>query len=75
MEIMFIDQEALFATIGKNIRFIELIPIFNRTKEDRYKEFGVVMRHKNKTVFEVKHTECDNDFKSIIGEVCNEMRI
>ena len=35
----------------------------------------VVIRHLNKAVFSIKHIECDGEFKSIMDEVRNEMRI
>ena len=37
--------------------------------------FDVVMRHYNKSEFDVNCVECDGKFKSDIDEVSNEMRI
>ena len=67
MEIMFINQQALFTSIDKDINFRELVPLANRTKEECYRALDVVMRHYNKSVFSVKRIECDGDFKSIVG--------
>ena len=53
--------------------FLVLVPIFNRKKEECHKDFDVVMRHDSKSWFSVKRTEREGDFKSIMGEVYNEM--
>ena len=34
MEIMFINKQALFKKIDKHTRFLELVPLANRTKEE-----------------------------------------
>ena len=36
---------------------------------------GVVMRHYNKAGFYFKCIECDDEFKSVMHEVCDEMGI
>ena len=44
MDIMFINKQALFATIEKDVRFQGLVPLDNRTKKDIYGALDVVMR-------------------------------
>ena len=54
MDIMFINQQALFVTIYKDVRFSELVPLVNITKEEYYRALDVVTRHYKKIVFLVK---------------------
>ena len=54
MDIMFINQQALFTTINKYIRFHGLVPLSNRAKGGCYRALYVVMRHYNKVGFSVK---------------------
>ena len=75
MEIMFPNHQALLTTINKYIRFLGLYPFGNRTKEYCYRALDVVMRHYNKSVFAVKHIECDRKLKASIDEVCDDMGI
>ena len=63
MEIMFINQQALFTTIDKDINFRELVPLANRTKEECYRDLYVVMRYYNKSGFAVRCIECDGKFE------------
>ena len=63
MEIMFINQQELFTTIDKYIRFRGLLPLANITQEECYRALYLVMRHYNKAGFSVKHIECDDQFK------------
>ena len=68
MDIMFINQQALFATIEKYVRFRVLFPLANRTKEYFYRDMDVLMRHK-KAVFDDKSIEYCGGFKSVMDEV------
>ena len=51
MDIIFINKQALFTTIDKNIWFRGLFTLSNRTKEECYRALSKVMRHYNKSVF------------------------
>ena len=75
MDIMFINQQALFTTIGKYIGLRLLVPISDITNEESYRDLYVVMRHYKKSVFCAKLIECESKFKSIMDEVSNEMGI
>ena len=48
MEIMFTNKQGLFTTINKDIPFIGLYPLGNRTQEECYRYLYVVMRYYNK---------------------------
>ena len=65
----------MFTTVDKYIRFFVLVPLANITEEEWYRALDAVMRYYNKPVFSVKHIECDGEFKSIMGEVRNDMVI
>ena len=75
MYIMFINQQALFTKIDKDIWFYELVPLENIIKEYCYVALDVVMRHYNKAVSAIKVIECDDEFKSITDEVRDDMVI
>ena len=75
MGIMFINQQALFSTIDRYIQFYGLVTLFNRKKEECYRDLDAVMRHYNKSVCSIKRIECGDDFKSITDEVSNDMEI
>ena len=62
MDIMFINQQALFTTTEKDIWSWGLVWIDNRTKEDYYRYFCVVMKYYKKVGFAVKCIECDGGF-------------
>ena len=63
IDIMLINQQALFTIIGKDIRFRGLFPLDNRIKEECYRYLDVVMRHYNKADFSVESIDCDGEFK------------
>ena len=63
MEIMFINQQELFTTIDKYIRFCGSVPLSNITQEECYRDLDAAMRYYNKAGFSVKHIECDDQFK------------
>ena len=42
---MFINQQGFFTTTDKDIRFRGLVPLTNRTKEERYRALDIVTRH------------------------------
>ena len=50
IDIMFINKQALLPKIDKYIWFIGLVPLSNRTKEECYRDLGVIMRHYNKSI-------------------------
>ena len=75
MYIIFINQQALFATIDKEILFIGLVPLDNRSKEQCYRSLDAVMRHYNKSGFAVKQNEYECELISIMDEVCNDTEI
>ena len=45
MDIIFINQQALFTNIDKGIRISVLVPLYNRTNKECYKDLDVVTRH------------------------------
>ena len=59
MYIIFINQQALFTKIDKDIRFCVLVPLANITKEEFYEDLNVVIIHYSKEGFSVKRIECD----------------
>ena len=69
MDIMFINQQALFTIICKDLRFHGLFSLANRTKEECYRDLDVVLRHYKKSGFSVKRIECDRYFKLIMHKV------
>ena len=75
MDIMFFSQQTLFTTIEKGVWFQGLVPLANRTKEECYRDLGLVIINYKKTVFVVKCIECDGKFKTIMDEVSNDMGI
>ena len=75
MEIIFINQKALFTTIYKDIRFLGLVTISNITKEGCNRDLNVVIRYYNKAGFSVKRIECDGKFKQIMDEGSDDMGI
>ena len=75
MTIMFINQQALFTLIDKDMRFLVLLLISNIKKEECYRDLDVVTRHERKPGFFVQHIEYGGEFKSVMDEVIDEIGI
>ena len=73
VDIMLINQQALFTTVDKYIRFWWFVPLANITKEECYRDLYVIIRYNNKPGFTFKRIECDGEFKSNMDEVRNDM--
>ena len=75
MDIIFINEQVLFTTIDKDIRFCGLLTLANGTKEECYRALDVLMVNNNKPLFTIKLIKCDSNFKSMMDKVINEMGI
>ena len=75
MDIISLNQQELFTTIDKRIRFCGLVTLANKTKEQCYRALDVVMIYYKKSGFFVKLVEFDGEFKSTMDEVGDKMVI
>ena len=60
---------------GNKKGFSGLVLLVSITKEKCYRDLDVLTRHYNKSGFYVKHIECNDEFKSIMDEVSDEIGI
>src|SRR5210317_1130087 len=75
IDIMFINNVALFVSIDKAIKFRFCTELKNRTKDAIYKAIDEVLRIYNYGDFQIRTIYCDNEFKPVFDDVKDEMNV
>ena len=75
MDIIFINKQAFYATIDKDIQFRVLAPLSNIKKEEFYRTLDALIKNYNTAGFPIKRIEFYGEFKLIMDEVYNDMGI
>src|SRR6056300_1475608 len=75
IDIIFINNVALFVSIDKAIKFRFCTELKNRTKDAIYKAIDEVLRIYNYGDFQIRTIYCDNEFKPVFDDVKDEMNV
>src|SRR5210317_2447743 len=75
IDIMFINNVALFVSIDKAIKFHFCTELKNRTKDAIYKAIDEVLRIYKYGDFRIRTIYCDNEFKPVFDDVKDEMNV
>ena len=75
MDIMFVNGLPMLTCIDRSIRFRSLITMENRTKPTIYKALDKVLRLYNKAGFNIKDIHCDQEFKSMMDDIADDMDV
>ena len=75
IDIMFINNVALFVSIDKSIKFRFCTDLESRTKDAIYKAIDKILRTYNHAEFTIRTIYCDNEFKSVFDDVKDDMGV
>ena len=75
IDIMFINNVALFVSIDKAIKFRFCTDLPDRTKDAIYKAIDEILRIYNHADFRIRTILCDNEFRPVFDDVKDEMDV
>ena len=75
MDTMFVNNEAMLTAVDRSVRFRSLVPINSKHEKEYYRALDIILRHYNRGGFVVKRIHCDNEYKSMMDSVKDDMDI
>ena len=75
MDVMLVNRQPMLTTIDRSIKFRGLVPLNSRKKNELYRALDVILRHYNKSGFKVTKIHCDNEFRTLMEEIQDELDI
>ena len=75
MDLFYVNGMPMMNGIDKTIRYRKVVPLKNRTAESLYNGIDKVLRDYNKAGMRIKVMRCDNEFRTLMDEVSDEMDI
>ena len=75
IDIILINRIILLTAIDRNIKYKTVVPLENHKKEELYRGIDQVLRIYNNAVFTIRRIHCDNEFRSIMDPVADELDI
>ena len=75
IDIMYVNGMPMLTGIDKTMRFRSLVPLANRTASELYGGIDKVLRHYNAAGYRIKYMNCDQEFKSLLDPIMDDMDI
>ena len=75
IDIILINRVILFTSIDRSVKYRTVVPLDSHKKEELYRGLDQVVRIYNNAGFTIRRIHCDNEFKSIMDPVADEMDI
>ena len=75
MDIMFVWGLPFLTTIDRTIRFRAAVPLKNRTSKEIYAALDMVLRHYTKAEYIISDIHCDQEFRSMMDAVSDELDV
>ena len=75
MDLMYMQGIPMLTTMDTRIKFRVLVPLKNRTPSEIYEGLDLVLRHYNKAGFQIKDIHCDQEFKSMMNKVSDDLDV
>jgi hypothetical protein len=75
MDIMFVNGMPMLTGIVRSIRFRAQIALDNRSEESVYKGIDSIFRLYNNAGFRIKRIHCDQEFRTMMEKVSDEVDI
>jgi hypothetical protein len=75
MDLMYVNKMPVFTTIDKTLRYRAAVNLANRTKEELFKALDAVLRQYNKAGYRVELIHCDQEFRTLMDQVSDELDV
>jgi len=75
IDIILINRIILLTAIDRNIKYKTVVPLESHKKEELYRGIDQVLMIYNNAGFTIRRIHCDNEFRSIMDPVADELDI
>ena len=75
MDIMFVWGIPFLTTIDKTIRFCATAPLNSQKAKEVYKALDSILRQYNDAIFFFKFIHCDQEFRSLMDAVADDLNV
>ena len=75
MDIMYVNGMPMLTSVDAPIRFRSLVPLNSRKAEEIYRALDVILRAYNHAEFTIREIQCDNEFKTLMNEIKDDIGI
>ena len=75
MDIMFVWGIPFLTTIDKTVRFRATVPLNSQKSKEVYKALDSILRHYNDAGYFFKFIHCDQEFRSLMDQVADELNV
>ena len=75
MDIMFVWGIPFLTTIDKTIRFRATVPLNSQKAKEVYKALDFILRQYNDACYFFKSIHCDQEFRSLMDSVADDLNV
>ena len=75
MDLFYVNGMPMLNDIDKTVRYRKVVPLEDRTAKSLYKGIDTVLHNYNKANIQIKAICCNNEFRTLMDKVADEMDI